>query len=98
MQKHFYTNLKYSPISLSEVEVGKMCLTLVCRLLLVLAVTGALPLLLTGFSTTGTGSGSGAAISSENTGNENKTVKHGDISSVFLAFNHKPVTRSRFTK
>lgn len=41
-----------------------MCLTLVCRLLLVLVVTGVFPLLLTGFSTTGTGSGSGAAISS----------------------------------
>lgn len=44
-----------------------MCLTLVCRLLLVLTVTGVFPLLLTGFSTTGTGSGSGsgAGISSE---------------------------------
>ena len=42
-----------------------MSLTLVCRLLLVvLVVTGALPLLLTGLSTTGTGSGSGSGSGS----------------------------------
>lgn len=44
---------------------GETGLTLVCRLLLVLTVTGGFPLLLTDLSTTGTGSASGAARSSE---------------------------------
>lgn len=52
-----------------------VALTFTCRLLLVLPVTGVFPLLLTGFSTTGTCSGSGGAVSSAGKNNHKKAKK-----------------------